>query len=338
MGDIGSGLVRAKRPGARRQDAPRSGKSAFSDLCFPFFAFSVCACVCCANQSAPDPDLEGSTEKNIHSHKKVAVDTATVAFRNARQSGHGARVQRPETPEERIPRVCVAPPKNRTLKVSSCRDSASGCRPRSFSNDDADAGVFSIGSFLYLLSPIQNIAPRHAQTTRDVLEPEEFRGGGCFARPFHDVSSCFFGRRRWMHLLPQHTTGQPSARLQGLQSSRNSALLAGDQSKPGRGLCSRVFRGHRLLQGTVLLTIVALGKAFDTRGSSPLFCFSIISVLKRHENQRLLCELHAHNTKHEDSFFFSFFFEHVEAVPATTQAVVLTYMHTYRYSHSECTS
>ncbi len=39
-------------------------------------------------------------------------------------------------------------------------------------------------------------------------------------------------------MLPQHTTGQPSSRLQGLQSSRNSALLAGDQSKLAE-VCAR---------------------------------------------------------------------------------------------------
>ena len=76
MGDIGSGLLLAKRPGARRQDAPRFRKSAFSE-------FSVCMCVQSLESTAPDPDWEGSTEKHIHSHEKIAVAAATAAWRNA---------------------------------------------------------------------------------------------------------------------------------------------------------------------------------------------------------------------------------------------------------------
>ncbi len=82
MSDIGSELLLAKRPGARRQHAPRFGKSTFYEFCFPFFAFFVCACACVA----PDPDLEGSTEKLIHSHEKIAVAAATAAWRNAGQN------------------------------------------------------------------------------------------------------------------------------------------------------------------------------------------------------------------------------------------------------------
>ncbi len=57
---------------------------------------SLCVCACA------DPDLEGSTEKSIHSHEKIAVDAATAAWRNAGQNRHGSRVQRLETPGERL--------------------------------------------------------------------------------------------------------------------------------------------------------------------------------------------------------------------------------------------
>ncbi len=103
------------------------------------------------------------------------------------------------------------------------------------------------------------------------------RGGGCFARSSHDASSCYFGPKRWLHLLSQHTTGQPSSRLQGLQSSKNSALLAGDQSNWQRFVLAG-FSRHLLLQG---------GSLRNMFGSSPLFCFSI-SLLKLFENQKLL--------------------------------------------------
>jgi hypothetical protein len=44
-----------------------------------------------------------------------------------------------------------------------------GCRTRSFSDDYADAEVFSLRSFLCLPSPLQNLVPRHAQPPRDVF-------------------------------------------------------------------------------------------------------------------------------------------------------------------------
>ncbi len=61
----------------------------------------------CANHSAPDPDLEESTEKNIHSHEKIAVAAVTAAWGNAGQNRHGSRVQRPQTLEERIQGGCI---------------------------------------------------------------------------------------------------------------------------------------------------------------------------------------------------------------------------------------
>jgi hypothetical protein len=51
--------------------------------------------------------LEGSTEKNIHSHEKIAVAAATLAGRNAGQNRHGSRDERPQTPEERIQGGCI---------------------------------------------------------------------------------------------------------------------------------------------------------------------------------------------------------------------------------------
>jgi hypothetical protein len=52
--------------------------------------------------------LEGSTEKNIHSHEKIAVAAAAdAAWRNAGQNRHGSRDERPQTPEERIQGGCI---------------------------------------------------------------------------------------------------------------------------------------------------------------------------------------------------------------------------------------
>ena len=68
--------------------------------------------------------------------------------------------------------VCETKKKQHAKKksgVSSCRDSTRGCRTRSFTNDYADAEFLSLRSFLCLRSPLQNLAPRHAQTTRDVF-------------------------------------------------------------------------------------------------------------------------------------------------------------------------
>jgi hypothetical protein len=43
-----------------------------------------------------------STAQAVHSHLKVAVAAATAAWGSAGKKRHGSRVQRPETPEERI--------------------------------------------------------------------------------------------------------------------------------------------------------------------------------------------------------------------------------------------
>jgi hypothetical protein len=79
-------------------------------LPFPSSVFLSLPPLCvrvCANHRAPDPNLEGSTEKHIHSHEKIAVAAATAAWRNAGQNKHGSRAQRPETPEERIQGGCI---------------------------------------------------------------------------------------------------------------------------------------------------------------------------------------------------------------------------------------
>ncbi len=56
------------------------------------------------------------------------------------------------------------------------------------------------------------ISPKDLEADTTKLENQMMRrqlGGGCFARPCHDVRSRFFGRDRQLHSLSQHATGQP---------------------------------------------------------------------------------------------------------------------------------
>jgi hypothetical protein len=123
MGDIGSGLLLAKRPGARRQHVKTHLVSGSLPFRSSFFLSLPSLCVC-ANHSAPDPDLEGSTEKHIHSHEKIAVAAATAAWRNVRQKRHGSRVQR----EERIQGGCICMRQSRRGRAA---EECSWPRPRS---------------------------------------------------------------------------------------------------------------------------------------------------------------------------------------------------------------
>jgi hypothetical protein len=106
MGDIWSGHLSCKEARSKT-----SGRTSFREVCLFGVLFSflclLCVCVCVQITALQILIWREALKKHIHSHEKIAVDAATAAWRNAGQNRHGARVERPQTPEEGIQGGCI---------------------------------------------------------------------------------------------------------------------------------------------------------------------------------------------------------------------------------------